>query len=204
MILLIPKFGTTTKVEIIMPAKSKASAARPARPSRRSAPRKLDARMVAPSADSASCKAAKGSHPDAELLRLGAEFDRLLLTIPPLIEAARRIEKAAEAARRLAGLELHSYEDKMKFRFETGIEGAIRDENRGLEDCDGLSEKILSRHARTFAGLAVKLRALRYILFQTDDQTNIPADEQDWDRLQINLLVAEVERLAAAEGACAV
>jgi hypothetical protein len=51
--------------------------------------------------------------------------------------------------------------------------------------------------ARTFAGVAVKARALRFDT-HLDSQTSLPLDEQDWEDGVMNRFVAEMERLAAS------
>jgi hypothetical protein len=54
--------------------------------------------------------------------------------------------------------------------------------------------------AKTFAGLAVKARALRFNT-HLDTQISLPLDEQDWPERMMDLFVAEMERLAAAAAA---
>jgi hypothetical protein len=52
--------------------------------------------------------------------------------------------------------------------------------------------------AITFAGLAIKARALRFDA-HLNTQRDLPPDDQDWPEYVMNEFVAEIERLAAAE-----
>jgi hypothetical protein len=60
-----------------------------------------------------------------------------------------------------------------------------------------VTEKIRATPANTFAGVAVKARALRFNS-HLDTQTSLPLDEQDWPERIMDLFVAEMERLAAS------
>lgn len=108
---------------------------------------------------------AEASHPDAELLRPGAEFDRLHMAWLPLKAEADRLDLAyvAEARKMTAeagGLNLDLW---MRWGEEAGVNAAVEAEERAFEHIDAVTAKIREMAAKTFAGLAVKARALRMI-----------------------------------------
>jgi hypothetical protein len=59
-------------------------------------------------------------------------------------------------------------------------------------------EQIKKTPAKTFAGLAVKARALRYAM-GVRPEGELPGEPQDYQETAMNLFVSEVERLANAE-----
>jgi hypothetical protein len=136
---------------------------------------------------------------DAELLRLGEEFERRYAAFLPVDAECDRLKYVFEEAWKRT--ELSSIDANLEFwsqmRIETGFEAAIEAQNRSFDDIDTVTTKIRETPAKTFAGLAVKARALRYDTYLST-QCNLPEEDQDWAEFVMNQFVAELERLAAA------
>jgi hypothetical protein len=141
---------------------------------------------------------AGASHPDAELLRLGAEFDRLhAIWLPLHAEQARLagVFSAAVTAAETSGGKRLAWDEFAALRCETGYEPAIeRSWDEALTPLDSLSEEIREIPARTLPGLAVKARLLAY---DTDYSSRIDGpDAEDWDVQSFARFLGEIERMA--------
>lgn len=145
--------------------------------------------------------AAIPSHPDAELLRLGKEFERRYAAFLPVDAECNRLGDVFEEA--LERTRLSSMDTNFEFwgqlRIETGFKAAIEAQNKALDDIDAVTTKIRETPAKTFAGLAVKARALRYDT-HLSTQCDLPPEDQDWPEQVMNEFVAEIGRFAAAQG----
>ncbi|MGB8901682.1 MAG: hypothetical protein WCC90_21645 [Methylocella sp.] len=77
---------------------------------------------------------------------------------------------------------------------DCGLEAAIHAENTAEDLAIAVVRQINKTPARTFAGLAVKARALR---FDTgfDNKSNVPEDDLDWPQVAVNNFPDEIERL---------
>jgi hypothetical protein len=73
-----------------------------------------------------------------------------------------------------------------------GVEAAIDANNKALEPVDALAVKIRETPAKTFAGIAVKARAVRF-----DAALDMRGD--DWQVQILDEFIAELDRLAKAE-----
>lgn len=136
-------------------------------------------------------------HPDAELLRLGAALDRLFPIIAPLranekkkyedfeAEATRRGYVRHGAAWRILAneMQLDEVTDAL-----TNVDMVI----------DGITGQIRSIEAKTFAGIAVKAKGLRWDCSLYGDM-NLPKDMQDWQEQVMSDFCESMERLAADE-----
>jgi hypothetical protein len=79
----------------------------------------------------------------------------------------------------------------------TGFEAAIDAQDRIFDLIEAVTTKIREMPAKTFAGLAVKARALRFGV-HLNTQCDLPPEDQDWPEYVMNQFVAEIDRLAAA------
>jgi hypothetical protein len=79
-----------------------------------------------------------------------------------------------------------------------GVEAAAEAEDAAWQLVEALTKKIRETPAKTFAGLAVKARALRFDT-HLSTRCDLPPEDQDWPEQVMNELVAEIDRLAAAE-----
>lgn len=136
-------------------------------------------------------------HPDAELLRLGIELNRLLPAIAPLKAEEDKRNKIFEAEASRIGLVLWGVAWR-KLRIEMGVEEAICELGAADMAIDAVTEQIRRTPSKTFAGIAVKARALRWdcMLFCEHDLTR---NEQDWPEQVMTDFVDEMERLGAEE-----
>jgi hypothetical protein len=102
--------------------------------------------------------------PTPSFLRLGGDFDRLHAAVSPLTAERKRLEKiyAEEARRRGFPADIIWNEP---WAIATGLPAAADAEDEATEAVDRVTERIRVVPARTFAGLAVKPRALRHDTF---------------------------------------
>jgi hypothetical protein len=142
-------------------------------------------------------------HPDAELLKAGAEFDRTAKLFADAQERSRPYWEAWEAAlkkkREEIGLGLQSVPDEW---YEALDDELSREYPIAFPTCDDVADMmdvpmqaILALPARTAEGLAVKAQVVRWHysrLWQT------PFDDLDLDDRGVRSLVEAVEGLGAA------
>jgi hypothetical protein len=79
-----------------------------------------------------------------------------------------------------------------------GVEAAAEAEMKKLDIIDAVATKIRETLAKTFAGLAVKARVVRFAAGLDMQGDRLPKD-QDWPEQVMNQFVAELDRLASAE-----
>jgi hypothetical protein len=81
-----------------------------------------------------------------------------------------------------------------------GLDAAIEVENAEWNFVCVVTKRIRETPAKTFAGLAVKARALRFDA-HLSTQCDLPEKDQDWPEYVMNEFVAELDRLASASNA---
>lgn len=140
-------------------------------------------------------------HPDAELLKAGAEFDRTAKLFADAQERSRPYWEAWEAAlkRKREQIGLQSVPDEW---YEALDEELSREYPIAFPTCDDVAnmmdvpmQAILALPAKTAEGLAVKAQVVRWhysTLWQT------PFDDLDLDDRGVRSLVEAVEGLRAA------
>jgi hypothetical protein len=137
--------------------------------------------------------------PNAELLRLGEEFEQRHVALLPIDAECNRLTGLFDEAWNRGGLSMgDNFEVWKQLRIETGVEAAIEAEDKAFGLIDAVTTKIREMPAKTFAGLAVKARALRFDAL-LNAQCDLPQEDQDWPEYVMNEFVAEIDRLAAAE-----
>jgi hypothetical protein len=137
------------------------------------------------------------AHPDAELLRLGEEFERHYVASLPVNAESKRLCELFDEAWERCGLSIDANFGG-QLRAETAVEAAIEAEERAFNLIEAVTTKIRETPAKTFAGLAVKARALRFGA-HLNTQCDLPPEDQDWPEQVMNQFVAELDRLAAVE-----
>jgi hypothetical protein len=178
--------------DLNIPAAPKAEA-----PSRRKVPRSLGTSALAGTALASASQALGAAHPDVELLRLGEEFERRRAAWFPIYLEMRKVEKLFEEELAPRGLS-HKHVLLLEYQqlFESmGVEAALGAEENACSAVDEIAEKIGKIPASTFAGLAVKARALRHDCHLGDEMA-MPEEDQDRPERCMNRFIAEVERLA--------
>jgi len=88
-----------------------------------------------------------------------------------------------------------------KLKTDMGVEAASEVEMKALEIIDAVTTKIRETPAKTFAGLAVKARALRFDT-SLDLQDDRPLADRDWPEKVMHQFVAELDRLAKLPADC--
>jgi hypothetical protein len=168
-------------------------------PSRRAVVRTLGTAVLASGALASACHA-QTAHPDAALLRLGAEFERLHSAWRPFHVEVNRLVRQFETEWDKTGLPIDdaNFAAWGKLRTDMGVEAAAEAEMKALDIIDAVTTKIRETPAKTFAGLAVKARALRFDTSLDLQDDRLPKD-QDWPERVMNEFIAELDRLAKAE-----
>jgi hypothetical protein len=134
-------------------------------------------------------------------LRLGEEFERRHAAFRPVDAECKRLKDVFEETWKRKGLSIDAnFEFWGQLRIKTGFETAIEAQNKALDDFDDVTTKIREMPAKTFAGLAVKARALRFDT-HLSTQCDLPPEDQDWPEQVMNEFVAEIDRLAARNAA---
>lgn len=143
-------------------------------------------------------KAKAGSHPDAELLRLGAHFERehaVLLDLKAQEAAFEDIFETELERRGLAPTET-TMTAFWALRAETGFEEAVARSSKQFDRMDAVTATIRAIQAATLEGLAVKVRAAAYDC-HFSLSFHIPPEDMDWQEQCFFGLMREVERMAA-------
>ncbi|MGB3897008.1 MAG: hypothetical protein WA973_00460 [Mesorhizobium sp.] len=146
---------------------------------------------------------ANALHPDAELLRLAAERNRLVELRNPLREKASRLSQEADAqweATKPAGpMDAAAY----RALYDSVGASSVEEEREAIDNqIYPLDDMIRAIPAQTVAGLKVKFDLLRDYL-PTNYVDEEPRDDQDLDVCLLNELADDIERLATAS-ACLV
>ncbi|MFG1179002.1 twin-arginine translocation signal domain-containing protein [Xanthobacter versatilis] len=142
-------------------------------------------------------KAEAAEHPDAELLRLGAEFERNLVLLKAEMERNAPVrERYARAVERWRGdLNREPFDNFVKRRVVVEHDDAIDREDAFFNAMDAVTSVIRSTPARTLDGLAVKVRATAYDC-HFSLSFDLPPDQIGWQEGCFLQLVREVERMA--------
>ena len=165
-------------------------------PSRRAVVRTLGTAVLASGALATACEAT-AAHPDATLLRLGAEFGRLYAAWLPIYSEMWRLNDQFEKEWAKNGLSIDdNFAEWAKLRTDMGVEAAAEANTAALDLIDAVATKIREMPAKTFAGLAIKARVLAYDA--GIDRRDIPEEKLDGPEQAMNLFIAELERLASA------
>lgn len=142
--------------------------------------------------------ATASSSADAHLLRLGVRFDHLHAAWLPTLAEAEWLNGLFEEEWAKQGLSMfENIAAWEQLRKDMGVEAAIDAEDAAWQLVGALTKKIRETPAKTFAGLAVKARALRFDA-HLSTQCDLPEKDQDWPEEVMNQFVAETERLASA------
>ena len=143
-------------------------------------------------------------HPDARLIALGREHERLVAVwlplwremdrLRPLMDTAVRKVQLTAGLRPLArGELLAAYEAASH---ASGHQAASEANNAALDEADAVANQIRAIPAQTFAGVLVKARVLMDVVIPAKDM-EAPAELQNWDVQCFYGFLAELERMAA-------
>ena len=144
------------------------------------------------------------SHPDAELIRLGKELDRLRPINAELGTELWVLQKGwiAELDRR--GVKVQSDVDSGCPIYNELGGAEVEDRHDRVADlCVELTKAILAAVPTTIAGLAVKAKCYRFEcsgVRAASEPTEAEYDEMDWDDEITLRLVFDIERMAADAG----
>lgn len=129
---------------------------------------------------------------DAELIRLGEEFDGLYAEWVPLAIKERELSLETNAGMKARGVRYTS-ENIDDCQAETGL-GVVADAcDAILERLDPLAERIITMRVDTVAGLAVMGRVLRFIMIYPT------VNETDWQPQCFTRFQRALEALAEAQ-----
>ncbi len=139
-------------------------------------------------------KAIAAEAPDGQLIRLGAEFDRLHAEFARIKNELSPIHEAfdgeIEAFRRRGEWPSDGW---LKLRHDMGVEAAIKQENAAMDQVNAVTDLVRSIPAKSIAGMAVKMKILAFELgfirdFRDSDR------EIEWPEQCFNELLQEVAR----------
>jgi hypothetical protein len=144
----------------------------------------------------ATAAVARADDNDAELVRLGAEFERHYAEYLALFEESDRL--AADEADDM-GLTQGS-KAWFELRKERGAETAIEITNDKADELDKIAKRIRAIPAAGIVGLAVKASLLPFAVHNMEDEIAIkngtPMDDLDWVTECLNGFVAEIRGMA--------
>lgn len=160
------------------------------------------ATIVASPSVAAAIPSPSTTEADIELIRLGAQFDRLRDIHTVLnAEAIRLLTPMHERFNALrhdrAAFEV-AWEDEKKKEPAPGLREVTASLDELWKTLDSLLDTIMGARPASFSGVAVKLRALRWFLDIDDEE---PGADQDLDleHRWLNIIDRDVRHLAAAE-----
>lgn len=134
---------------------------------------------------------------DAELIRLGEEFDRLYAEWLPINAERKRLAAIQSTAWEAAGtpFSIKAWVDSCD---ACGLTPAEDANDAAMDRLDALAATIDATPAHSLAGIATKLRVIRYVAFsgRVLDRAD---DDLDWDVLCFVRVQREVEALAETE-----
>lgn len=134
------------------------------------------------------------AHPDVELIRLGADFDRLHADLLLVIKEQQPIHDAFEDA-------VEKFEGRgcrqpvggwSDLRKEVGVEAAIKRENDAFDHADEIAAQVRAIPARTIVGFAIKLKVLAYDC-GLSHRPDAPDEEIEWPETCFHDLIREAE-----------
>jgi len=132
---------------------------------------------------------------DAELVRLGAEFDRRCTELVPVTREYDHLHAVAHEMWKAKNVPFNE-DGYFAVHDETGANAAANRHEAAYESLQVVATKIRELPASGFAGLAVKVRVVRFENFN-DDAFDIPEKDMDWDVRCFHQFVAEIDRLAS-------
>ncbi|MBS9478656.1 hypothetical protein [Ancylobacter radicis] len=170
-------------------------------PSRREALRTIGLGTMAAAVPAGALALAGEPHPDAELIRLGAEFDRLHATWLPLWRRWTEIELATRAmAERLSAghgeAGWYLYKHYRTASAANGLDASMEAADAVLRQMRDLAEKIHAIPAQGLAGLYVKARVVLHESVPTCEWYGVADNDMDWDVLVFIRFVREMAALA--------
>jgi hypothetical protein len=147
----------------------------------------------------AAAAVARAGDADAELVRLGAEFERHFAEYLVLWEEGERALALVDDEADDKGL-LQGSMAWLEFRKEKGGETAIEITNDKADELDKIAKRIRAIPAAGIVGLAVKASLLPFAVHNMEDEIAIkngtPMDDLDWVTECLNGFVAEIRGMA--------
>ncbi|MGB7089512.1 MAG: hypothetical protein WBL57_06090 [Methylovirgula sp.] len=142
--------------------------------------------------------------PDAELARLGAEFERhyaeYVALAGEMIRIGDRFEEEAERQGIDPRHRRDDYPKWVRLRHDVGYEAAITSSNAKAEIIDEIAKRIRAIPAAGIAGMAVKAAVLHFDCLTAVDHVGYWNDESydpdDWGIEQVHNFVAEIRAIA--------
>jgi hypothetical protein len=135
-----------------------------------------------------------GLHPDAELIRLGAEFDRLHAEWLSHLLEMQRMEQDFEDEAKRRNLDCRrQFVAWMTLRKETGYEAAICVNDHALDLIDDVVKRIYSSSPATFAGVLLWAKAVRFSVHLGHPRI-FPDDDLDPDFVAMKNFIDVIER----------
>lgn len=142
---------------------------------------------------------------DAELVRLGVEFDRLyaeyVVVLEEMLRISDRFEKEAERQGISPARNRNDYAKWVRLSYDSGHEAAIAASNAKAEIIDEIARRIRAIPAVGVAGMAVKASVLHFDCLNDVEHVGYWSDESydpdDWRVEQVHSFVAEIRAVAA-------
>lgn len=146
-----------------------------------------------------SSPAVAGPAPDAELVRLGAEFDRAHAAWLPRWQEWRRLDDEWRATIKARGMSFHTHGEAAVWavQSELGTEAASDANDLVLSQVERLADEIRPLHPTTIAGLAVKAKVACFDAVPIHQLVK-PEGGRDHAPQAIITLLAEIEAAARA------
>ncbi|RWN59631.1 hypothetical protein [Mesorhizobium sp.] len=158
--------------------------------------------LAAATAFVATNHADAAANPDAELIRLGKEFDRLRAEYIPLLAESNRLQRVWIDECDQRGVLLQSDCDNgWAIAEEVGSVTADRREEPVQMALDETTKAIFATTATTLAGFAVKAKTLRLEVLPSrwaEEPTESEYEAMDWDEEMPLRFLFEIERMAGA------
>lgn len=134
---------------------------------------------------------------DAELVRLGAEFDRARAAWLPRWQEWRRLDDEWRATLKARGMSFHTHGDAAVWavQSEIGAEAASDANDLALSEVERLADEIRPLRASSVAGIAAKAKVACFDAVPMH-QLMRPDGERDHGFQSIIALLAEIEALA--------
>ncbi|GGD93615.1 hypothetical protein GCM10011390_10440 [Aureimonas endophytica] len=133
-------------------------------------------------------------HPDAELLALGAEFDRAFAAYKIAAVHASNLADAFHAKNGTWPRKAEQRHNAYAAAYGRDVDPAIVASDDAARVADKLAIRIRSIPAKTLAGVAVKARTLRYDLCKWGDDPE-PMSEWDWDDFCLESFIRGIQEI---------
>lgn len=146
----------------------------------------------------------RAAHPDAELVRLGAEFDAVRVKSDAAWWEWQAMEDAYEEMhptppRHTPSDEFMAYATQ-RLRYLEANDTAYEARDAMLNELDGICKRVRAIEPKTLAGLAVWGRCMAWDCMNPGDFA-VPLQSADWNHEQIRRFVAVVDKMAGSEAA---